>query len=150
MSSIKVWTSDGNWSEAVKGCDKIHLMKKAIELECSNLHHDCKKNRSLIHAKDIFVISCSDGEVEYYCRSGLQVDNEVIDLDRLIDSEWQIDFENVSLSDASFFKMRLSTLREMADAEETMSAVYNKLINLAKVPEKEAKNYCLFFMFANE
>ena len=32
MSRISVWTSEGKWSEEVKGLDKVHLMKTVIGL----------------------------------------------------------------------------------------------------------------------
>lgn len=31
MSSIRVWTSNGKWSEEVKGLDKIHFMKETVK-----------------------------------------------------------------------------------------------------------------------
>ena len=154
MSSIQVWTSDGNWSELVDGCDKIHLMKGAIKLECSFAREFCDEKRPEISHYEERFKKYDDGYEEFLIIqsiSGLQVDNNEIFLSRIIDSEWVVDFEHLGLSNAKFFKMRLSTLHKMAEKEKAMSAVYNKLIDLAKVPEKVSKNYyCLFFMFSNE
>ena len=151
MSSIKVWTSDGNWSEPVNGCDKIHLIKEAIERECSIAKKKYKGDRLILSAEEV-TWGCYGPDDKPYriFNSGLQVGNKEIALSNLIDEDWCVYFERLDLSNASFFRMHLSTLEEMAKEEKTMSAVYTKLIHLAKVPEKVSKGYCLFFMFANE
>ena len=82
--------------------------------------------------------------------SGLQVNNKKISVTNLMDSDWNINFEGIGLTNAHFFKMHLSTLRTMAEEEETMAALYNKLIECAKVPGKVSENYCLLFMFSAE
>lgn len=153
MSSIKVWTSDGNWSEAVNGCDKIHLMQGAIKMECSLAREFCNEKRLELSLYEGRLEKYDDGYEEFVIAqsiSGLQVDNNEIFLSRIIDSEWVVDIEHLGLSNARFFKMRLSTLHKMAEKEKMMSAVYNKLIHLAKVPEKVSEGYCLFFMFYHE
>ncbi|MBO4488955.1 MAG: hypothetical protein J5741_04780 [Bacteroidales bacterium] len=154
MSRIKVWTSDGEWSKSVKGCDKIHLMKEAIACECSIAKDECKGKKELCFdlCRNATVINKKDGTktTKTIHRSKLQIDNEAINVAELMDEEWKIEYYKLDLKNASFFKMRLSTLREMAEEEETMSAVYNRLIDLAKVPEEVTENYCLLFMFANE
>ena len=44
MSIINVWTSDGDWSNGVDGCDKIHLMKRAIIVEYLIAGERCEWN----------------------------------------------------------------------------------------------------------
>ena len=149
MSSIKVWTSNGNWSEPVNGCDKIHLIKEAIERECSIAKIKYKEDHFRLAEREVTWVPYGPDD-EFFYNSGLQVDNKEITLSYLINEYWHVDFKLLDLSNASFFKMHLSTLEEMAKEEKIMSAVYTKLINLAKVPEKVSKGYCLFFMFAKE
>ena len=147
MSSIQVWTSDGDWSEKVGGCDKIHLMKKAIETECRIVQQNCDKYAS---GRDLYVVieEFEDGTKtrETIHNSGIYIDAEAIDVIEIMTK----DFKGIDLSNASFFKMRLSTLRTMAEEEETMSAVYNKIIDCAKVPVKVSRDYFLLFMFSTE
>ena len=152
MSSIKVWTSDGDWSEAVEGCDKVHLMKEAIACECSIAKDNCKGKKELCRDLFVGIIKEEDGSKteKVFHMSCLQIDNKAIDVAELMDEEWKIDYYKLDFKNASFFKMRLSSLCKMAEVEERMSVVYNKLIDLAKVPEKRSEDYCLFFMFANE
>jgi len=152
MSTIKVWTSDGNWSEGVDGCDKVHLMKVAIMIERDIAYENC--NGKWLDYNDLFnaAFEHPDGTITHgqIHHSGLQIDNKTVDLRYLLDDNWNIDFKCVELKNASFFKMRLSTLRKMAEENEIMSAVYNELIERAKVPEKAPKSFFLLFMFSDE
>lgn len=77
MSSIKVWTSDGNWSEPVNGCDKIHLIKEAIERECSIAEKKYKGDRLILSAEEVtWVRNGPDDKLYGIYNSGLQVDNK--------------------------------------------------------------------------
>lgn len=158
MSIINVWTSDGDWSNGVDGCDKIHLMKRAIIVEYQIAGERCKGNFEewvdIYEPGDVYI----DGTItqKRIHESGLQIDNKAINLKYLV-SEYrvfrefrEIDFKKIDLKSASFFKVHLSTLRTMAEKEKTMSAVYNKLIEQAKVPEKAPKSFFLLFMFSEE
>ena len=158
MSIINVWTSDGDWSNGVDGCDKIHLMKRAIIVEYQIAGERCKGNFEewvdIYEPGDVYI----DGTItqKRIHESGLQIDNKAINLKYLV-SEYrvfrefrEIDFKKIDLKSASFFKVHLSTLRTMAEKEKTMSAVYNKLIEQAKVPEKAPKSFSLLFMFSEE
>ena len=158
MSFINVWTSDGDWSNGVDGCDKIHLMKRAIIVEYQIAGERCKGNFEewvdIYEPGDVYI----DGTItqKRIHESGLQIDNKAINLKYLV-SEYrvfrefrEIDFKKIDLKSASFFKVHLSTLRTMAEQEKTMSAVYNELIEQAKVPEKAPKSFFLLFMFSEE
>ena len=149
MSNIKVWTSDGNWSEEVKGCDKVHLMKEAVMFECR-----LARNEELPDITD-YVIEHKDGTKTHGTdhRSGIQIDDQAISVTTFLDEKQNINFKYLDKQEypnASFFKMRLSTLKGMAEEDDIMSALYNKLIECAKVPAKAPKSYCLLFMFADE
>ena len=152
MSIINVWTSDGDWSNGVDGCDKIHLMKRAIIVEYQIAGERCKGNFEewvdIYEPGDVYI----DGTItkKRIHESGLQIDNKAINLKYLVSEYSGIDFKKIDLKSASFFKVHLSTLRTMAEQEKTMSAVYNKLIKQAKVPEKAPKSFFLLFMFSEE
>lgn len=152
MSFINVWTSDGDWSNGVDGCDKIHLMKRAIIVEYLIAGERCEWNFEewvdIYEPGDVYI----DGTItkKRIHESGLQIDNKAINLKYLVSEYSGIDFKKIDLKSASFFKVHLSTLRTMAEQEKTMSAVYNKLIEQAKVPEKAPKSFSLLFMFSEE
>lgn len=152
MSFINVWTSDGDWSNGVDGCDKIHLMKRAIIVEYLIAGERCEWNFEewvdIYEPGDVYI----DGTItkKRIHESGLQIDNKAINLKYLVSEYSGIDFKKIDLKSASFFKVHLSTLRTMAEQEKTMSAVYNELIEQAKVPEKAPKSFSLLFMFSEE
>ncbi len=155
MSSIKVWTSDGNWSASVNGCDKVHLIKEAILTECNIAKERCNGNWDLFSecsGEEYDVVESDTKDLLFECSSsvGLQINNKTINIYYLTDSKWNVDFKNIDFSNTYFFKTRLTTLREMAKKDKLVSALYNRLIECAKLPEKVAKNYCLLFMFSNE
>lgn len=97
-------------------------------------------------------IKLKDGRIAYKTIhvSGLQIDNKLIDVADLTVDEWNVNLSKLDFANAHFFKMRLTTLNEMAENEETMSALYNELIERAKIPEKVNGEYCLLFMFYEE
>ena len=152
MSFINVWTSDGDWSNGVDGCDKIHLMKRAIIVEYliagERCEWDFEEWVDIYEPGDVYI----DGTItkKRIHESGLQIDNKAINLKYLVSEYSGIDFKKIDLKSASFFKVHLSTLRTMAEQEKTMSAVYNELIEQAKVPEKAPKSFSLLFMFSEE
>lgn len=153
MSIIKVWTSDGNWSEGVNGCDKIHLMKQAVLFECWYLKDRYSKEISFNGR--YYIGEYHDKEKHAYIQEiiyddWLQIDNKAINPAQLLDYDMNIDISKLDFKNANFFKTRLTTLREMAENEETMSTLYNELIERAKIPEKINGGYCLLFMFSEE
>lgn len=152
MSSIKVWSSDGNWSGSVNGCDKVHLMKEAILTECRIAEERCHRKWDYNIDRYEAEIRFKDGRRGYKTihESGLQIDNKLIDVANLTANDWNVDLSKLDFANANFFKMRFTTLLIMAENEESMSALYNKLMLCAKVPEDVADDYCLLFMFSNE
>lgn len=153
MSIIKVWSSNGNWSEGVDGCDKIHLMKRAVLNECISLRERYGKNISFDGR--YYIGEYHDKEKHAHVQeiiydTWLQIDNHAINPARLINYDMQIDISKLDFKNANFFKMRLTTLLDMAENEEIMSALYNELIEQAKVPEEVNGGYCLLFMFCEE
>ena len=149
MSSIKVWTSDGNWSASVNGCDKVHLMKEAILTEC-DIVIDRYSEINFVSPGHYEGVVKEDRIIESIPDCWLQIENKAINVGDLIDYDKKVDISRLDFANANFFKMRFTTLLIMAENEESMSALYNKLMLCAKLPEKVAKNYCLLFMFSNE
>ena len=158
MSKISVWTSDGYWSDEVRGCDKVHLMKKAIECEAYKFRDARKKDKDL-HDVQECRNKYKDGTVGYSVNhwSGLQIDNKRIDMTWADFLDYYNNLDSVKLKkfiheqnllNASFFTMHLSTLQEMAQEETTMTALYERLIELANVPDKGVSR--LLFMFEAE
>lgn len=160
MSKITVWTSKGKWSEEVTGCDKIHLMKHAIKKEAEKFR-DAPKSKKGGELEITDVERCllchKDGTTAYFTKhwSGIQIDNKRIDLSNILDYYNNIDNDKLNeyireqkFSHANFFTIKLSTLKEMAEEEKTMTKLYEQLIKLAEVPEKGVER--LMFMFEEE
>ena len=158
MSKITVWTSKGRWSEEVNGCDKVHLMKQAIKKEAEKFR-DARKSKKGGELTDVREgsIHHNDDTWGYITKhwSGIQIYNKRIDLSNVLDYYNNLDYDSLNecireqkFSDAHFFTMKLSTLKEMAEEEKTMTELYERLIKLAEVPEEGV--YRLMFMFEEE
>lgn len=151
MSSIKVWTSDGDWSTPINGCDKVHLMKEAITYECLCLP---KEDYDLYTS----VVTYEDGTKtsETVHKSKLQIDNNLIDVAKFRDDDKNFDDRSFSvlgqqmIPQATFFKMKLSTLNGMAEKDAVMTDLYKKIVECAKVSSTAKKDYCLLMMFEDE
>lgn len=151
MSSIKVWTSEGDWSTPINGCDKVHLMKEAIKFEFLRLTEE---------DYDLYLSDVTDADgkktSETVHQSKLQIDNKLVDLAEFRDDEGYFDervldvFRRKMMPQASFFKMKLSTLNGMAKEDTVMANLYNKIAACAKVPSAAKKDYCLLMMFEDE
>lgn len=132
MSKIRVWTSAGEWSEAITGLDKVDLIKAVVLREyCPNYD-------------------------EEYELPGLEIDGENIssedfdaeDYEGNINEFWR-KFEGkrkLHISDVKTITARLSTFREMA-AHPYLSAAYNAIITAACVPTHASAGYCLLLKF---
>ena len=127
MSRIRVWTSEGKWSEEVVGLDKINLLKRAFLYAWPP--EDEYDDRSLI-------LEPYDEDIEF-------------------DSPWRhikdSDDKIVRLEDINSFQMPLSALKHLRDDSKYsyLSAVFNELIDAAKIPSG-IKVVCLRLLFEDE
>lgn len=143
MSTIYVWTSEGDWSEwPLYGVDKVHFMEQAILDECKKIYlaFDGKW-------KDFDKSHC-------FWLEGFRVDEKIIyteELIEFIDNRWvfKVSKLNEILSNAKVFEMPLYTLRNMAADDDHLSAAYNFLIEAADIPSDAPDNYRLLFMFSS-
>lgn len=143
MSKITVSKPNGQWSEPIYGLDKIRLMKSAIQYEytATNYWYDrvCKTD----FGKDYTLCELEINGQEISAR--FMDEYPIIDDDKII---WS--FFNKDLTKAKFLKMRLATLKEMADNATYLKSVYNALIEMAEVPTPTPEGYCLTFRFEAE
>lgn len=149
MSRIKVWTSDGAWSKEVEGLDKIHFMKKSIR-SCAPCFD--YQGEPVPHPLEGFEIDSEEINDEFR----MNVDNipdpetgEVIELDNF----WGY-FRRANggaiISSARTFKLPLPAFMSVKKDDPLCAALYDELLDAAKVPAGAAKDYCLLFKFEDE
>lgn len=136
MSKIRVWTIDGEWSKEFKGLDKIHLMKSAIEDAC----HICDKH----------------GEYLEDPLNGFEFNANPIDADRLYDEDDSYRENPVwrrlqpALSSVETFKVPLYIIKAFASECNSLTPIYEELIDAAKVPSPAPEDNSLLFKFEDE
>jgi hypothetical protein len=142
MSTIYVWTSEGDWSWPLFGVDKVHFMEQAILDECKEIY------------------SAFDGKWKDFDKSycfwleGFRVDEKTIytkEFIELIDNQWEFKVSKLNeiFSNAKVFEMPLYTLRNMAADDDHLSAAYNFLIEEAAIPSDAPDSYRLLLMFSS-
>ncbi len=141
MSRIRVWTSEGKWSEEVVGLDKINLLKRAFlyawptEDEYDDDGMFLMENYSFNDDRSL-ILEPYDEDIEF-------------------DSPWRhikdSDDKIVRLEDINSFQMPLSALKHLRDDSKYsyLSAVFNELIDAAKIPSG-IKVVCLRLLFEDE
>lgn len=140
MSAIQVRDPKGNWSEEVRGIDKLYFIKQAIITEYRDLYEQM------------------EGDFFENTSVGVRVDGEDIVLSEITDKEreWAIDFSAVEdiLTNSKFVEIWESTLHQMAREDECLSAFYKKLIEYANIPPREEidyfDGYSLMLQFSDE
>lgn len=143
MSKISVLKPNGQWSEAIYGLDKICLMKSAIHFEYTATHYWYDRVCNIDdYAKDYILCEL---EIDAQSVSARFMDDYPVEDNRII---WA--FFKKDLAKAKIFKMRLSTLKEMAEYATYLKPVYDVLIELAEIPTPTPEGYCLSFKFENE
>jgi len=141
MSRIRVWTSEGKWSEEVVGLDKINLLKRAF-LYAWPTEEEYNENGE-------FVLE------NYSFNDDRPLILERYDEDFEFDSPWRhikdSDDRIVRLEDINSFQMPLSALKHFRDDSgyPYLSAVYNELIEAAMIPSG-IKDFCLRLLFEDE
>jgi len=145
MSEIKVLKPNGQWSEAIYGLDKVHLMKIAVQYEYTKTNYCIDESNDV----DIYENDYTLRELEI---DGQKFNARFIDRDPAIEHDicWPRFYQRKDLTKAKFLKVRLSTLIEIANNSTYLKSVYNKLIENAEVPTPTPEGYCLNFKFADE
>ena len=144
MSKIRVWTSDGRWSDEISGLDKVYLIKEAIRRRCD-----------LISYEDA-VESLKGFEINHYPVSSFLIDDDdryyedgVVDHEK---EEWVLISLNqeLPLSQAESFILPLVVLKELQIKDPTLSAKYAQIISAVKVPTPTPNGYCILMRFEDE
>ena len=145
MSRIRVWTSEGKWSDEIRGLDKVYLMKTAILKQC------CLTNE--VDASE----SLEGFEIDYrWVADALwQLDDSDYYIDNIVDHEKDERFirlvnKQTPFKDAKFFIIPLAVLKEMQKDDPSLAAKYEQIINASKAPSPAPKGYCLMLRFENE
>lgn len=141
MSRIRVWTSEGKWSEEVVGLDKINLLK-----------------RTFLYAWPTEDEYDDDGKFlleNYSFNDDRSLILEPYDEEFALDYPWRhikgLDDKNVRLEDINSFQMPISVLKHLRDDPKYsyLHMVYNELIEAAKIPSG-MKVLCLRLLFEDE
>lgn len=135
MSKIRVWTSDGQWSDLISGLDKCYLIKKSIQTAYEP-GREFEEGDSL---------------------EGFEIDGRIIHDDFFDDNgflpeEWRKlkSEHNIDIAEAKSFIMPLKVLEKMRDKDPTLSAKYDQIISAVGVPETVPAWYCLMMRFWDE
>ena len=145
MSRIRVWTSEGKWSEEVVGLDKIFLLKHAIRYAWPE---DDEFENGKYRLKDY---SFNDNQ-PLIIKGPYNEDFEGEGPWRhILDPNDKVDDKILHLADINSFQMPLSVLKHLRDDPKYpyLSDVYNELIEAAKIPSG-IKVVCLRLLFEDE
>jgi len=143
MSKIRVWTSDGRWSDEILGLDKVYLIKEAIRRRLFLINYeDAEEDLDGFEINHCPVSDFLDEDGDYY--------NE----DDIVRPENKEKFlyslnKRLPLSQAQSFIMPLDVLKGMRD-DHSLSAKYDQIISLVKVPTPTPKGYCILMQFMDE
>lgn len=137
MADIRVWTSQGQWSnDVITGLDKIDLIKAAIMQEyCPNYDEDYELGGLEI---DHISLSSENFDADDY-------ENDLNAFWRKFEGEFKSE-TGKKLDSAVTLKVRLSTLNRLA-ADSHLSTAYKAIIAAACVPTPVPANYCLLLKF---
>ena len=141
MSKIRVWTSEGEWSEEVVGLDKINLLKRALlyawptEDEYDDDGQFLLENYSFNDNRSLILEPYDENfELDYPWRHIKDSNNKI-----------------VLLKDIDSFQLPLYVLKQLRDDPKYsyLYAVYDSLIKAAKIPSG-IKVSCLRLLFEDE
>lgn len=144
MSRIRVWTSEGKWSEEVVGLDKVNLLKRAFLYAWPTEDEYNEDGKFLLE--------------NYSFNDNRPLILEPYDEDFEFDSPWRHikdsadkDGKIVRLEDINSFQMPTSVLKHLRDDPKYpyLSGVYNELIEAAKIPSG-INVLCLRLLFEDE
>lgn len=144
MSKIRVWTSDGRWSDELSGLDKVFLIKKAIRLRLFlTCYEDAVEALEGFEMNHYLVSSFLDMFGDYYNADGIvNHENEELILSSIN--------RELPFSQVQSFIMPLAVLIQMKKKDLSLSAKYDQIISAAKVPTTPPKGYCLLMSFEDE
>jgi len=144
MSKIRVWSSDGQWSDEISGLDKVYLMKVAIRRQC------------ILENYEDAVESLKGFEINHYPVSNfLDTDHDYYYEDGVVDREKEERFlshlnNELPLSQVESFIMPLAVLKGMQKGDSSLSAKYDQIISAVKVPTPIPNGYCILMRFEDE
>ena len=133
MSRIRVWTSEGKWSEEIVGLDKVDFIKTVI------LREYCPDDNEDYVLLEIDFTSITTGIFDAY-----SYEHDIDSFLRKFENELRE--ERMALSEVKTLKVRLSTLKRMT-SHPYLSAAYNAIIAAACVPATVPAGYCLLLKF---
>jgi hypothetical protein len=143
MSKIRVWSSDGQWSKAICGLDKVYLLKKAILAQYApeEMFDDPGDYVGLMDGFEIngIPISADDFPADHYKRD-----------------EWDwfwAAFQGrmkLQLNNVEAFTVPIAVLRKMSRKDPSLAAKYNEIISASKAPATTPRGYCVILKFEDE
>ena len=153
MSKIRVWTSDGRWSDEISGLDKVFFIKEAIRRQLYLIsYEDAVEALDGFEINHYLVSDCLDEDGDYYNEDGIvnyeKEDSVLFSLNK-----------RVPLSQAESFIMPLAVLKGMRDkgvrdkegrVDHSLSAKYDQIISAVKVPTPTPKGYCIIMRFEDD
>lgn len=143
MSKIRVWTTDGQWSDEIKGLDKVYLIKKSILSQ---------------YAPEESWEYSSDYDI---CLSGFELDGHSLSPDDFDGShykekEWEWFWgafqgrTSIQFSQVRFFTLPIVALKSLQKKDTSLSDKYNQIISSAKIPSATPRGFCIFLRFEDE
>ena len=142
MSKIRVWTTDGQWSDEIQGLDKVYLIKKSILLN---------------YAPEEYW----DSSGYDTCLAGFELDGQPLSPDDFNGShykekEWEWFWRTfqggtrIDFSKVRFFTLPIVVLKSLQKKDTSLSEKYNQIISSAKTPAAIPNGYCLILRFEDE
>lgn len=139
MSKIKVWTSQGKWSEEIVGLDKVHLMKEAIHLACNCMDENEEPIENPLLDFEIDNIVLDDDFVKDADSSGV-----------FFWSSFSSANSQIKLAEAKSMKLPLGILKIISKEVSYLTPVYDEIIRKAILPSPTPKDYCVILKFEEE
>jgi len=144
MSKIRVWTSDGRWSDEISGLDKVFLIKDAIRRQLYLIsYEDAVAALEGFEINHYRVSDFLDSDGDYYNEDGIVIDENEESILSSLNRE-------LPLSQAQSFIMPLAVLKQMQSKDPSLSAKYNQIISAVKVPTPTPNHYCILMRFEDE
>lgn len=142
MSVIKVW-ADGRWSDAIKGLDKVYLIKEAILAQYS-------PEDTFFNPEDY------EGLMDGFEINGIPISADDFSEDHYKSKEWYWFWRRfqsrikVDLNNVETFTFPIAVLRKMSREDATLSAKYDEIIAASKAPALTPRGYCVILKVEDE
>lgn len=139
MSKIKVWTSQGKWSEEIVGMDKIHLMKEAILLACNCVDENEDPIENPLQDFEIDAVVLDDDFANDADSSGV-----------FFWSSFGSANPKIKLSEVKTIKLPLGILKAISKEMKYLTPIYDEIIRKAILPSPIPIDYCVILKFEEE